>query len=148
MDDTLAFDESVRLGTAFLGELAVAKVVIRAIEKGFAVFKPIVEGRCDLVLDDGVKLYRTQVKYAGRSCSRSQGCIPLGLRKWRNGGRSVTPCYTRAEIDVLLVYVRRIDQILWFGPEVFDGRKNLHIRVGPARNNQAKGCLMATDYVW
>ena len=107
------------------------------------------ECRYDLILDDGLKLYRTQVKYAGRpSPKQSRGMVPVGLRKWKNKGRRVILCYTAQEIDLLLVYVRRIDRILWFGPEVFDGRQNLFVRIEPARNNQSKGCLLAADYIW
>jgi hypothetical protein len=149
MDDTLVIRPKHRLATNLLGEYAIAKVLQRAIEKNVTVHRPLIECRYDLVLDDGLKLYRTQVKYAGRSSPKQcQGVVPLGLRKWRNGGRSVTLFYSATEIDLLLVYVRRIDKILWFGPEVFDGRQNLQIRVEPTRNNQAKGCLMAADYVW
>lgn len=148
MDESLIVRREDPLATNRLGEYAIAKVVMRAIEKGVVVFKPIIECRVDLVLDDGFKLYRAQVKYAGRTATKSQGAVPLPLSKWRNGGRSITPYYTATEIDVLLVYVRKIDRILWFGPEIFDGRKNLQIRITPTRNNQRIGCLMAADYVW
>lgn len=138
------------LVTNRLGEYAVTKVILRAMEKGFAgAFKPVWEGRVDLVLDDGLKLYRAQVKYAGGSCPKQcRGAVSVGLSKWRNGGRSITPYYTASEIDALLVYVRKIDKILWFGPEVFEGRTKLFIRLEPTRNNQRKGCLMGADYIW
>lgn len=70
------------------------------------------------------------------------------MRKWRNDGRAVIPYYTAAEIDLLLVYVRRIDRILWLGSEVFDKRQNLQIRIEPTRNGQKKGCLIAAKYLW
>ncbi|MGH7170820.1 MAG: group I intron-associated PD-(D/E)XK endonuclease [Gemmataceae bacterium] len=150
MDEYFAPSGKDPLVTNRLGEYAVTKVILRAMEKGYpGVFKPVIECRVDLVLDDGLKLYRAQVKYAGRTSPRQcRGAVPLGLRKWRNGGRSVTLCYTASEIDALLVYVRKIDNILWLGPEIFDGRKNLQIRLEPCRNNQMKGCLMAADYIW
>jgi hypothetical protein len=149
MDETLVLRNKDPLATNLLGEYAIHKVLLRAIEKVVVVFKPIIECRVDLVLDDGFKLYRARVKYAGRvSPEQCRGAVPLGLRKWRNGGRSVTPFYTASEIDVLLVYVRKIDKILWLGPEIFDGRKNFQIRLEPSRNNQMKGCLMAADFIW
>jgi hypothetical protein len=149
MDDLLIPLSGNRLATNFLGEYAVAKVFQRCLEKGFGCSRPLIECRYDLILDDGIKLYRTQVKYAGaKSPSNSHGVVQVGLRKWRTDGRRPILCYTAAEIDLLLVYVRRIDKILWFGPEVFDGRQGLFIRVEPALNNQKKGCLMADDYVW
>lgn len=148
-EETMATPLARRLRTNFLGEYAIAKVLLRALEKRVVIHRPVIECRYDLVLDDGLKLYCTQVKYAGASPRKHcHGMIPLGLRKWRNDGREVIPCYTVAEIDLLLVYVKAIDKLLWFGPEVFDGRKSLFIRIEPTRNNQKKGCLMAADYVW
>lgn len=150
MEETFVVRCKDPLATNRLGEYAVTKVVLRAMEKGFSgAFKPVFEGRVDLVLYDGLKLYRTQVKYAGGACPKQcRGVVSVGLSKWRNGGRSVTPYYTASEIDALLVYVRKIDKILWFGPEVFDGRTRLHIRLETSRDNQRKGCLMAADYIW
>ncbi len=52
------------------------------------------------------------------------------------------------EIDALLVYVPKIDRICWFGPEVFNGRGALSIRIAPCKNKQVKGCLLAKNYLW
>jgi hypothetical protein len=137
-----------RFRTNFLGELAVAKVVLHAIEKGVGVFRPVVECRYDLIIDDG-NLYRVQVKYAGgKSPKQCRGVIPVGLKKSRKDGRPPLKSYTAEEIDAVLVYLPATDQLLWFGPEIFVGRSFLHIRLEPARNGQKKGCLMAADYVW
>jgi hypothetical protein len=138
-----------RLATNLLGGIAVARVVLRAMEKGWAIFEPMVECRYDLILDDGLKLYRVQVKYAGGKPPRqASGVIPVSLKKWRPGGRRSPDCYRASEIDALVVYVRKIDQLLWFGPEIFEGRRRLFIRVESSRNGQQKGCLMAADYFW
>jgi hypothetical protein len=140
--------EPERLRTNLLGEFAVAKVFLRAIEKGVRVSRPLIECRYDLIPDDG-NLYRAQVKYAGGKCPKQvNGVIPVGLKKWRTDGRRPIWHYTAEEIAVVLVYLRATDQILWFGPEVFVGRTMLYIRLEPARNGQKKGCLMAADYVW
>jgi PD-(D/E)XK nuclease superfamily protein len=137
-----------RLRTNFLGEIAIAKVVLRAMEKGITPSRPLMECRYDLILDDG-KPHRVQVKYAGgKSPKQASGVIPVGLKKWRTDGRPPIRHYTASEIDAVLVYVRATDQILWFGPEVFEGRMALYIRIEPTRNGQEKGCLMAADYVW
>jgi hypothetical protein len=138
-----------RLATNFLGEIACTKVILRAMEKGWTPCRPLVEGRYDLILDDGFKPYRAQVKYAGgKAPKQASGVVPVGLKKWRTDGRAPILYYTAAEVDAVLVYVRALDQILWFGPEVFEGRRVLSIRIEPTRNGQQKGCLMAADYVW
>src|SRR5437879_1158506 len=51
-----------RFATNFLGEIAIAKVVLRALEKRVLLSRPIMEYRYDLVVDDGLKLHRAQVK--------------------------------------------------------------------------------------
>lgn len=137
-----------RLATNFRGEYAVARVVTRAMEKGMVPSRPMVECRYDLILDDG-KPHRVQVKYAGgKPPKQASGVVPVGLKKWRTDGRSPIWYYTTDEVDAILVYVRKIDRILWFGPDVFAGRSMLQIRVEPTLNGQHKGCLMANDYVW
>ncbi len=138
-----------RFATNFLGEIAVAKVVLRAMEKGWTPSRPMVECRYDLILDDGIKPHKVQVKYAGgKSPKQASGVIPVGLKKWRTDGRPPIRCYTTAEIDAVLVYVRASDQIFWFGPAVFEGRSTLSIRIEATRNGQQKGCLMAAEHVW
>jgi hypothetical protein len=52
--------------TAQKGELALLHVLQRAVENGWIVSRPTRDCRYDLVLDDGDRLYRAQVKYAGR----------------------------------------------------------------------------------
>src|SRR5438067_4874099 len=108
------------LTTNRLGQIALLKVELRALEKGIVVSKPTIECRCDLVLDDGERLHRAQLKYAGSTgWTGHGGVVPVGLRKWRNLGRRVLPFYRAHEIDLLLVYVRKIDQVLCFGPDIF-----------------------------
>src|SRR5438309_2267143 len=76
-----------RLATNLLGEFAVAKVFLRAIEKGWTVSRPMMECRYDLILDDGLRLYRVQVKYAGgKTPKQVSGVVPVGLKKWRTDG--------------------------------------------------------------
>jgi hypothetical protein len=136
------------LRTNFLGELAVAKVVVRAMAKGITPYRPLVECRCDSILDDG-RLHRVQVKYAGgKSPKQASGVIPVGLKKWRTDGRPPIRFYTKEEVDAVPVYLPATDQILWLGPEVFEGRMLVHPRLVPARNGQKKGCVMAADCVW
>jgi hypothetical protein len=146
MDEFRALQLQDRFATNRRGEIAIAHASLRALEKGMIVSRPVIECRYDLVLDDGLKLYRTQVKYGGgASPKQCQGVVSVSLRKWRNDGRRILRCYTTAEIDLVLVYVRKLNQVLRFGPEVFNGRDRLHIRIEPTRNNQAKGCLLAED---
>ncbi len=129
------------LSTDANGEIACLKVRIEAIKKGIVVFQPPPYVRCDLLLDYQGKLYRAQVKYADAKSQNSQGAIRLDLRKRKK-------CYTKDEIDVVLVYIPQIDKICWFPPEVFHNKVGLQLRLLPAKNGQKNGCRMVDDFLW
>jgi len=128
-------------------ELAMLKVSMRALERGDPISKPVFEGtRYDYVIETGGKFYRAQVKYADGKRHRTIGAVQVNLR--REIKKKKNHPYDKSEIDALLVYVPKIDKVCWFGPEIFDGRQNLSIRIAPAKNGQTKGCVAAEDYLW
>lgn len=61
------------------GQLAVSKAQVRAIELGYYVSVPLMDYRYDLVLDDGKKLWRVQVKYANRISTHTTGSVVVNL---------------------------------------------------------------------
>ena len=127
-------------------EVACYKVLLRALEKGTAVSKPIAEGtRYDLVLDHEGRLYRAQVKYCD-SVSQS-GAVWIRLKSG-SYGKMRFRCYTAQEVDVILVYVPKLDVILWVDPCCFNGAGSLSFQTEKSRNNQTKGCRSLQDYVW
>ncbi len=127
------------------GMIARAKVEIRAIEKGVTVCIPTnVDARYDLVVDWCGKLYRAQVKYAGRSPQKVQGVAVVELRKGDRGERR----YTSDEIDSLMVYVAPVDQVCWFEPEIFHDKTAIYVRYLPTKNNQACRCILLNDHIW
>ncbi|MBI4674833.1 MAG: hypothetical protein HY741_24590 [Chloroflexi bacterium] len=103
--------------------------------------------RYDAILDDGQRLYRAQIKYCDRS-GGTEGALQIELTSYHRSGKLASAGYTEQEIDVLLLYVPRIDKILWLGPEIFSGKHAIQIRLDPAKNGQTKGCLFAKDYIW
>jgi hypothetical protein len=128
-------------------ELARIKVESRALELGVVFNKPSVEGtRYDCILDVEGKLYRTQIKYCGCLSNRSAGAVLLRLRSQK--GQGAARCYSRDEVDALIVYLPAIDRLCFFPQEVFCGKAALHIRFEPSRNGQSKGCLLAQSYFW
>lgn len=102
----------------------------------------------DLIVDCGGRLVRAQVKYADGKCSQASGVVYLNLRKITRGNKPGKQFYTVKEVDVLIVYLPKIDNLLWFEPPHFHNRTSLLIRFEPSRNNQTKGYLMAEDYFW
>ena len=57
MDEVLLKHTDDRFATNRLGAYAEAKVILRAVERGVVLLKPMMECRYDFVLDDGLKLY-------------------------------------------------------------------------------------------
>jgi len=128
-------------------EIAMVKVGLRALQVGAFVSKPIFESaRYDYIIERDGKLYRAQVKYADGKHKKTVGAVQVNLRKQIKKNKNHP--YNDSEIDVLVIYIPKIDKICWFGPEVFCGRQNLSIRIAPAKNGQVKGCLAAEDYLW
>jgi hypothetical protein len=128
------------------GEIASCEVQRRAIEKGFIVSKPTTEARYDLLLDDGLKIHRVQVKYADAE-GTDVDSTELDLRKeCRNNGKSKV--YTKDEIDLVLVYVPRIDNVICLGPELFHNRKTITVRFAPSGKYFGKKQHFANDLIW
>ena len=129
------------------GQLAVSKAQVRAIELGYSPSVPVMDCRYDLVVDDGKKLWRVQVKYANRSSSHATGAVIVNLAYETRGRRHVYT-YQDGEVDALVVYVPKIDKLCWFPCAAFIGKKALSIRYEPPLNQQKTKIFYATDYFW
>lgn len=128
-------------------DIARLKVEMRALELGIICSRPVVEGtRYDCVLDTGIHLYRVQIKYGNGTPSRSTGAVHVNLRKVI--GKEKNHPYLDNEIDALLIYIPKIDRICWFGPEIFNGKRSISIRIDTAKNSQTKRCFLAAEYLW
>lgn len=134
------------------GQIAQLKVEARAVEKGWVVSRTSEGARYDLVLDNGSKLYRAQVKWGESKHHNAEGSVQVNLRRFvgndRDGKRTKTKTYSKDEIDVLLVYVPQVDKVCWFGAEHFDGKPMLIVRYLPTKNGQKYKTRMVGDYVW
>lgn len=125
------------------GHIAQMKVELRAAEKGWIVAKPNIESRYDIILDDGNKLWRAQVKYAAQI---ENGSVQVDLRRNCRGNTKTRP-YTSNEIDVVLVYVPSEDAIIWIDDKLFDNAKGLSFRIQePLRDTGDSRYLK--NYIW
>jgi hypothetical protein len=131
----------IPLTTDQKGQIAFLKVQLEARMKGAVVLVPTTPERYDLVLHYQGQFYRAQVKYADARPSHTRGAVHVDLRRRKRR-------YTQDEIDVVLVYVARIDRVCWFGPPIFHNKPDIHLRTEPAANNQKKGCRMVDDFIW
>jgi hypothetical protein len=133
--------------TSIKGEIACLKFEQRALELGLIVSRPAVECEYDRVVEIDSKLYRVQLKYADSNPSNSKGAIQAGVGK-TGGKRGSHAAYDPHSIDAIVVYLPKIDRLCWFNREIWSGKKMLNIRYEPAKNNQSKGCRIASDYFW
>lgn len=129
------------------GCLAVAKVDLRAVEKGIISSDPQTPCRYDRVLDIGGDLKRVQIKYAGQSSWNSGGVAISKIEKVMNR-IGTKKGYSQTEIDAILLYVPQVDKICWFDPIDFEGKIELRVRYKPSKNGQTKGCTMLEDKEW
>ena len=130
------------------GAIAESKAELRALLKGYIVSKPTISYcRYDMVVDDGSKLLRVQVKYAGTKNQYSDGCVIADFRNVSNSGKSKYG-YNRREVDAIVVYIPPIDEVCYFPISFIEDKSTLTIRYSKAKNNQSKNVIYAQDYIW
>ena len=139
--------------TNLKGAIAEQKVVLRALEKGLIVSKPVVDCRYDLIIDNQGKLERAQVKYGNGTTRNSEGSISVSLTSWDHDGSGhrdakQSRTYTSEEVDCILVYLPKKDVVVRLSPKLFDGKKSLVLRYEASKNNQKKGVHLVEDLRW
>ena len=126
------------------GAIAETSFAAHATRLGFDVYRPVAEGgRYDLILDLRTRLIRVQCKW-GR---RTGGVISVNLHTFRRtkDGYART-VYTAAEVDAIGVYCAALDRCYLLPISLLDGRRGVHLRVDPSRNNQRALVNWAHEY--
>lgn len=117
---------------------------LRFIEAGWNVAKPEIEDRYDLIVDDGTKLYRVQVKYVDHFVGDA---LTVDLRKeCRNNGDKKR--YTTDEIDAVVIYAPKTGKIYWIPGDVFENKSSISFRLEPTKNNQVSRVRFLKDFEW
>ena len=128
------------------GALAEAQITVAAIRAGILVARPLIDGcRFDLIfgLPDG-RLERVQCKWG-----RVRGdviVVRTGTCRHSPTRGYVRTTYAADEVDALAVYCGELDRCYYVPAAIVVGKSDLHLRLGPARNNQRVGVTMAADY--
>lgn len=124
------------------------KAELRANELGYIVSKPTTDCcRYDMILDDGKKLKRIQVKYCDRKQSGANGSIALSLRKF-SLNKKERPYYTKDEIDAIIVYVKPIEKLCYLDIDIIEKKSSITLRYELPKNNQGKNIYLVDDYLW
>ncbi len=83
-----------------------------------------------------------QVGPAGRRCDR---CRHQHVAAYTDAGLLRTT-YAIEEVDAFAVYCGDVDRCFYLPMAVVAGKTFVHLRLTPARNDQAVGVTMADDY--
>ena len=127
------------------GAIAEAAITSAAIELGLVVLRPFPEGRrYDIVIDNGTSLLRVQCKWG-----RLKGSvIAVVLTTCRHTPRHgyVRTKYTSDDVDGIAVYCHDLKRCYYLPIEAVAGRSGIHLRIGPAANNQETAINYADQY--
>jgi hypothetical protein len=127
------------------GNFAETAITAAAVKLGVEVYRPIGEGqRYDLIFDVDSQLLRVQCKWS----TRYDDILVVRCYSTRRiaGGKIVSRRYTEAEIDAVAVYCDALDRCYLLPVELWSGRRQIHLRLTPARNNQLLGINWARDF--
>jgi hypothetical protein len=134
----------VELTPSQKGAAAEAAITAAIIELGFTVLRPLCEGqRYDLVIDLKPELLRVQCKLA----RLIDGVISVHLYTNRcTPAGYVSTSYTAQEIDAVAVFTPVLKRCFLVPISEVAGRRAVHLRLAPTKNNQADGIRWAEDY--
>jgi hypothetical protein len=125
--------------------MAEAAITAAAIELGLVVLRPFPEGRrYDLVIDNGARLLRVQCKW-GRLRGAVIVVIVATCRYTPRDGYVRTK-YTAEDVDGVAIYCHDLKRCYYLPIETVAGRSGMHLRVGPAANNQETAINFADQY--
>jgi hypothetical protein len=127
------------------GAIAEAAITAAAVELGLVVLRPFPEGqRYDLVIDVGPRLLRVQCKW-GR-LKRSVIVVILATCRYTLRDGYVRTKYTVDDVDGVAIYCHELKQCYYLPIEEVAGRSGIHLRIGPAANNQETAINYAAQY--
>ena len=122
------------------GTIAELQVARAAVELGVGVYSPFGDERCDLIFDLRPRLVRVQCKWAHRHGENI--LVPLfSARRAADGLRHLK--YSAAEIDAFAAYCPDTGRCYFLE---FEPQSSVSLRLGPTRNNQARGIRWAHEY--
>ena len=122
------------------GLIAETAIIAECVRLGVGVCRPLDDERYDLILDLRPRLLRVQCKWA----TRDSDVVVARLYSNRRGPNGmITRRYTTEEIDCFAVHCMELSRSFLLPA---DGCRQVLLRLGPTRNNQAAGIRWACDY--
>ena len=125
-----------------IGELSEAAAVYHLVRAGYDVARPLGDNaRYDLILEDGDRLLRVQVK-TGRLNARGSVFFPT-CSSQAHRGRGYSSY--RGQCELFAVYCPELDET-YLVPVAGTGSRGCSLRVRPSKNYQTRGVRWAADY--
>lgn len=121
------------------GQLALLKVQLKAAQKDIECYLPTNnEGAVDLILKEKNNLIKCQIKYCNRKGFR-KNTLKLAL----DNKHSKRKFYSSKNIDIILVFIPKLDVILKYDGETFHKRSYIDIHLKNEKSKHYYG-----KYVW
>jgi hypothetical protein len=127
------------------GAIAESLFIAAAIRAGHIVYRPMAEhGRADLLLELDGRLLRVQCKWG----TLHEDVIKVWIRTSRHTPSLgyVRTTYDESEIDAVGVYCEGTLDCYLLPVALISGKTCIHLRVGPAKNNQRVGLQWAEQF--
>jgi hypothetical protein len=126
------------------GAVAEIGIAHHATRLGIQVYRPVAEGgRCDMIFDVGDRLLRVQCKWASRRDGVVSGALQTS-RRTLDGYHRTT--YSAQEVDAVALYCAELDKCYLIPIAVADGKRVIHLRLDPCKNNQQQSINWASQY--
>jgi prevent-host-death family protein len=127
------------------GNVAELAIATEAARLGLSVLKPLTEHeRYDLVLGVRGRLLKVQCKWASK---RGDVILVRLSSSYHSPTRGyVKSTYAEDEVDAIAVYCADLEKCYLLPIGIFAGRSSVHLRIGPAQNNQRAALNWARDY--
>lgn len=123
--------------------IAETAIIRAATELGIGVSRPLNPERYDLILDLWPRLFRVQCRWAERRAD----VLVVGCYTCRRGPNGmIVRRYSADEIDGYGVYCPELDRCFFLPIEPFEGKRVVHLRLAPTKNNQTAKINLAGDY--
>ena len=126
------------------GSVAEAGIAWEAMQLGIGVYKPLTDGeRYDLIFDLRPTLLRVQCKWATRR--REVVTVPCESRR-RGPNGFIVRSYSADEIDAIAAYCHELKKCYLLPISMVAHRREVSLRLSPAKNNQAERVNWAFQY--
>jgi len=134
------------MDTHLEGDKAELKIASIALDKGYKVSFPFGHNcRYDLILDNGSKLERIQIK----TTSSYTDVLKVHTRSLgKRDGKQIRKLYTSEEIDAIIILDRRTGKCYYLPIRMVEGKDTIILRFIPTKNGQTKSVHYARDFEW